>query len=169
MIARADYFPIVYDELRRLAAAKLAGEKAGHTLDATALVHEAWLKLQSESAWDNSAHFFAAAAEAMRRILVDAARRRKAIRRGGGNGPVELELDGIASPARDDELLDVDAALARLAAKDPVKADLVKLRFFAGFTADEAATALDLSPSTADRHWTFARAWLGREIVANRE
>jgi RNA polymerase sigma factor (TIGR02999 family) len=127
------------------------------------------LKLQSETNWENSGHFFAAAAEAMRRILVDAARRRKALKRGGGNGVVDLELDGIASPVPDDELLDVDAALERLAAKDPVKADLVKLRFFAGFTADQAAEALGLSPSTADRHWTFARAWLSREIAASRQ
>lgn len=167
--AAAELLPLVYDDLRKRAALQLNQEKAGHSLNATGLVHDAYLRLVGDQRFEGRGHFFAAAAEAMRRILVDAARRRKAVKRGGGNGAVEIDLEGISSPAPDDEILDVDAALERLAAKDPVKADLVKLRFFAGFTADQAAEALGLSPSTADRHWTFARAWLGREIAASRQ
>jgi RNA polymerase sigma factor (TIGR02999 family) len=163
--AAAELLPLVYDELRKLAAARLAKEKPGQTLDATALVHEAYLRLvgpADERRWDHRGHFFAAAAEAMRRILVDAARRKAAARRAGVRE--DVDPDRIAAPGDDDELLALDEALDRLAEKNPVKAELVKLRYFAGLTADQAAAALGLSPSTADRHWTYARAWLKRAV-----
>ncbi len=156
----ADLLPQVYDELRRLAAAKLAHERDGHSLDATALVHEAYLKLVGDQKFDGRGHFFAAAAEAMRRILVDQARARQALKRGGGAARVELEPEALAAPAPDDDLLALDEALTALAESHPEHAALVKLRHFAGLTADEAAAALGLSPSTADRRWAFARAWL---------
>jgi RNA polymerase sigma factor (TIGR02999 family) len=163
--AAAELLPVVYDELRKLAAARLAKEKPWQTLDATALVHEAYLRLvgpADERRWDGRGHFFAAAAEAMRRILVDAARRKTAAKRAGTRE--DVDPDRIAAPGTDDELLALDEALDRLAEKDPVKAELVKLRYFAGLTADQAAAALSLSPSTADRHWTYARAWLKRAV-----
>jgi len=163
--AAAELLPVVYDELRKLAAARLAKEKPGQTLDATALVHEAYLRLvgpADEKRWDHRGHFFAAAAEAMRRILVDTARRKTAARRAGARE--DVDPDRIAAPGEDDELLALDEALDRLAEKDPVKAELVKLRYFAGLTADQAAAVLGISPSTADRHWTYARAWLKRAV-----
>jgi RNA polymerase sigma factor (TIGR02999 family) len=171
--AAAELLPLVYDELRKLAAAKLAHEKPGQTLDATALVHEAYLRLVGSPVADTPGsprfagrgHFFAAAAEAIRRTLVENARRKKAAKHGGAMAREELQPDLVAAPMTDDELLAVHEALDRLAEKHPEKAELVKLRYFAGLTADEAATALGLSPSTGDRYWVFARAWLHREIA----
>jgi RNA polymerase sigma factor (TIGR02999 family) len=145
--------PLVYDELRKLAAQKMSREAPGQTLQATALVHEAWLRLggDQQPAWQNRAHFFAAAAEAMRRILIDNARRKKSLRHGGQAERVALDLDSL-------ELA------AGMAAHDAIKAELVKLRFFAGLTIEEAAKVLDLSEPTAKRYWAYARAWLYREI-----
>jgi RNA polymerase sigma factor (TIGR02999 family) len=166
--AAAELLPLVYDELRRLAHAKLAAEQPGQTLQATAMVHEAYLRLVGESEqakWDGRGHFFAAAAEAMRRILVENARRKKSAKRGGERDREELHADLIAAPMPDDELLAVHEALDRLADKHAEKAELVKLRYFAGLSGDEAARLLGISPSTADRHWTFARAWLRRAIA----
>jgi len=162
--AAADLLPLVYDELRKLAAAKLAREKAGQTLDATALVHEAFLRLVAQRTFDGQRHFFAAAAEAIRRILVEQARRRQALKRGGAKEREELDLDRVAAPAPDDELLALHEALDRFAEAHPEKAELVKLRYFAGLTADQAATALGISPSSADRQWAYARAWLRRAM-----
>jgi RNA polymerase sigma factor (TIGR02999 family) len=164
--AAADLLPVVYDELRKLAAAKLAREKPGHTLQPTALVHEAYLRLVGDQAFAGRGHFFAAAAEAIRRILVEHARRKQAARHGGQVRRQDVDPALFAAPAPDDELLALHDALDRFAAVDPVKAELVKLRYFAGLTADEAAGCLDLSPSTADRHWAYARAWLGRAMEA---
>ena len=166
--AAADLLPVVYTELRQLAAAKLAREQAGQTLDATALVHEAYLRLVGDQRFDHRGHFFAAAAEAMRRILVESARRKQAAKRGGGAAREDVDPDRIAAPEPPDELLALDEALGKLAAKDPEKAELVKLRYFAGLTADEAAAVLGWSPSTADRHWVYARAWLKRAMDAGR-
>ena len=163
----ADLFSLVYTELRALAAAKLAHEQAGHSLDATALVHEAYLKLVGDQQFDGRGHFFAAAAEAMRRILVDQARTRRALKRGGGAVRVDVEPDRLAAPAPDDELLALDEALSRLAESHPEHAALVKLRYFAGLSADDAASALGISPSTADRRWAFARAWLKLAMAAD--
>jgi RNA polymerase sigma factor (TIGR02999 family) len=162
--AAAELLPLVYDELRKLAAAKLAAEKPGQTLDATALVHEAYLKLVGEQQFDGRGHFFAAAAEAIRRILVDQARRKLAAKRGGEGVRADLDPDRISAPVPDEELLSLHEALDRLAAKDSQKAELVKLRYFAGLTADQAAAALGISPTTADRHWAYARAWLRRAM-----
>lgn len=162
--AAAELLPLVYGELRKLAAAKLAREAAGHSLDATALVHEAFLKLVGDQKFDGRGHFFSAAAEAMRRILVDQARTRKALKRGGGAEREAVEPDQIAAPSPDDELLALNEVLDRLSVEYPGHAALVKLRYFAGLSADEAASALDISPSTADRRWTFARAWLKRAM-----
>jgi RNA polymerase sigma factor (TIGR02999 family) len=160
--------PLVYDELRRLAARRLAHEKPGQTLDATALVHEAYLRLTGGPAgqrWDDRGHFFAAAAEAMRRILIDNARRKRSRKHGGGR--VRLDLDDVAPAAAppDLDLVALDEALTRLAARDKVKADLVQLRYFAGLTLTEAASVLGIAPATADRYWAYARAWLHREIT----
>jgi RNA polymerase sigma factor (TIGR02999 family) len=166
--AAAELLPMIYDELRRLAAQKLAHEKPGQTLDATALVHEAYLRLLGEQGFANRRYFFAAAAEAMRRILVENARRKARIKHGGQLRRQELHPDIVAAAAQDQNLLDLDAALAKLAAQHPLKARLVELRFFAGLTADEAADTLGISPSTADRDWVFARAWLQREMEAGR-
>jgi RNA polymerase sigma factor (TIGR02999 family) len=162
--AAADLLPLVYGELRALAAARLAQEQPGQTLNATALVHEAYLRLVGEQAFDGRGHFFAAGAEAIRRILVEQARRRQAAKRGGQHRREPLDPDRIAAPAPDDELLALHDALDRLARAHPEKAELVKLRYFAGLTADEAANALGISPSTGDRHWTYARAWLRRAM-----
>ncbi|MCI0699871.1 MAG: sigma-70 family RNA polymerase sigma factor [Planctomycetia bacterium] len=179
--AAAELLPLVYDELRKLAAARLAHEKPGQTLSATALVHEAYLRLVGvgigagsvsdgrHPKFDGRGHFFSAAAEAIRRILVENARRKNAARHGGELKREELHSDCIAAPAPDEELLAVHEALDSLAEKHPEKAELVKLRYFAGLTADEAAIALGISPSTGDRHWTFARAWLHRAITKARD
>jgi RNA polymerase sigma factor (TIGR02999 family) len=167
--------PLVYEELRRLARQKLQHESAGQTLQATALVHEAYLRLVASPAgrsseekqdWDHRGHFFAAAATAMRRILIERARRKQRAVHGGDRRRVELHADLAASPEPNDDLLALDAALAKLAERDPLKARLVELRYFAGLTSDQAARILDISPSTADRHWVFARAWLRREVQA---
>jgi len=170
--AAEQLLPLVYDELRKLAAARMAAEAPGHTLTATALVHEAYLRLvgpADDARWENRGHFFAAAAEAMRRILVDAARRKAAARHGGGRSRLELEADLAAVPEPREDLLALDEALDRLAAEDPVKADLVKLRYFAGLTLPEAAAALGLSERTAGRHWAYARAWLRRAVEGGGE
>ena len=165
--AAEQLLPLVYDELRKLAAQKMAREAPGQTLQATALVHEAYLRLVDEAAvrhWDSRGHFFAAAAEAMRRILVEAARRKQAAKHGGGRQRQELDAEAIAAPEPELDLLALDAALGRLAEHDPLKAKLVELRYFAGLTGDQAAAVLDLSPSTADRQWVYTRAWLRREL-----
>ena len=163
--AAAELLPLVYEELRRLAAARMASENRGHTLDPTALVHEAYLRLIGEQRYDGRGHFFAAAAEAMRRVLVNHARDRARLKRGGGRKRVDLDrLTGPAA-ATDDDLLELDAALDRLAGEFPEAAELVKLRFFAGMTLGEAAEALGLPRRTADRHWAFARAWLAAELA----
>ena len=165
--AAAELLPLVYDELRKLAAARMAAEAPGQTLQATALVHEAYVRLVGggqPQTWDGRGHFFAAAAEAMRRILIDAARRRKADRRGGAWHRHELIEAELAIDTGGDELLVVDEALSRLAAQEPTVARLVELRFFAGLTLEEAARSLGLSDRTAYRHWAFARAWLRREL-----
>jgi len=159
--------PIVYDELRRLAAQQLARERPGQTLQATALVHEAWLRLlgdDGERLWSNRAHFFGAAAEAMRRILVDAARRKLSHKRGSGAERVDLQAIELATQADDESLVLVHEALEQLAAHDAQAAELVKLRFFAGLEQREAATLLGLPERSAGRLWAYARAWLFREI-----
>ncbi len=157
---------LVYDELRRLAAFKLAQEAPGQTLQPTALVHEAWLKLVGAEGrkFQSRTHFFAAAAEAMRRILVDRARRRLTQRHGGGYQRVELEESGLVAPDEDDQLLAVNDALEKLARDYPAQAQVVKLRYFAGMTNEEAAQLLGLSVSTIKNYWAFARAWLFQEI-----
>jgi RNA polymerase sigma factor (TIGR02999 family) len=161
--AAEQLLPLVYHELRKLAAAKLANERPGQTLQATALVHEAYLRLVGADAakgWDSRGHFFAAAAEAMRRILIDDVRKRRRPKHGGGRR--RLDLDGLAlpQPDRGDDLLALDDALKALAEKEPIKAELVKLRYFAGLSVDQAAACLNVSPATAKRYWTVARAWL---------
>jgi RNA polymerase sigma factor (TIGR02999 family) len=161
--AAAELLPLVYDELRKLAARRLAGEKSGQTLQPTALVHEAYLRLVGGGpsvGWNSRGHFFAAAAEAMRRILVEAARRKGAGKRGGGRRRVRLEDVDVAAPDRPDDLIDLDEALAALEQADRVAANLVKLRYFAGMTVREAAAALGLAPRTADAVWAYARGWL---------
>jgi RNA polymerase sigma factor (TIGR02999 family) len=165
--AAAQLLPLVYDELRKLAARKLAAEKPGQTLQATALVHEAYLRLVGDGEaqnWSGRGHFFAAAATAVRRILIERARRKQRQVHGGDRRRVELHPDIVASTGPDEDLLALDAALAKLAERDPEKARLVELRAFAGLTGDETAAILGLSPRTVDRHWTYARAWLRREI-----
>lgn len=156
-------FPLVYDELRRIAAQKLAREKPGQTLEATALVHEVFLRLTASDAthhWDNRSHFFAAAAEAMRRILVERARRKSRRKHGGNLKKSDVEVDSIALSDPTEEVLLVDDVLARLEAENPTAAQLVKLRYFAGFTIPEVAGILDISPRKADQIWAYARAWL---------
>ena len=159
-------FALVYDELRRLAAHKMASEVPGHTLQPTALVHEAWLHLggDEQPIWQNRAHFFGAAAEAMRRILVDRAREKRALKRGGDLKRVDVDGLELPGPMPDDELLVLDEALDRLAAVDTRAAEMVKLCFFVGLTQEEAARELGVSLSTAERVWGFARAWLLREV-----
>ena len=165
--AASQLLPLVYDELRRLAAQKLAQEKPGHTLQATALVHEAFLRLvdvEQAQHWNSKGHFFAAAAEAMRRILVESARRKQRHKHGGGRERQALDAEAVAAPEPDEDLLALDAALHKLAQRDPEKAKLIELRYFGGLTGDQAAAVLGISPSAADRHWVFARAWLRREL-----
>ena len=170
--AAAQLLPVVYDALRRLAAQKLTREKPGQTLDATALVHEAYLRLvgvmnedSGSPAFSNRAHFFAAAAEAMRRILVENARRKRSQKHGGGLVRHDVDALDLAIPERTEDLLALDEALVKLATADKLKADLVKLRYFAGMTLEQAAVLLDISPATADRYWAYARAWLHQEIT----
>ena len=171
--AAAELLPLVYDELRELAAARLAHEQPGQTLQATALVHEAYLRLvaspgrESEAPhWDNRGHFFAAAAEAMRRILVDQARRRHAAKRGGQHGRAELHESDIAAPGDVEETLAINDILDHFATIDPTAANLVKLRFFVGLTMEEIAQALNISVRSAYDTWAYARAWLHRHLPA---
>ena len=177
--AAGELLPLVYDELRSLAARKLAGERPGQTLQATALVHEAFLRVIGADGdgaairWDSRAHFFAAAAEAMRRILIDNARRKAAVRHGGGRGRVELDdlvdlsLAAGGAPSDGTDLLALDEALGRLAKEDPVKSELVRLRYFAGLSLEEAAAVLHISRATAYRYWLYARAWLHDAILSD--
>jgi RNA polymerase sigma factor (TIGR02999 family) len=160
--------PLVYDELRKLAGHRMARESPGSTLQATALVHEAYLRLvgpEGAGGWESRGHFFGAAAEAMRRILVDAARRKNRLKHGGDRARVDLDAVQVAAPDPREDLVALDEALTRLAAEDPQAARLVELRHFAGLSVDEAAEALGISPRTADRVWAFARAWLHRELT----
>jgi RNA polymerase sigma factor (TIGR02999 family) len=165
--AAAELLPLVYEELRKLAASKMANEAAGDTLQTTALVHEAWLRLvgNDNPTFGGRAHFFAAAAEAMRRILIDRARRKRAVRHGGGQKRVDIQEVDLAAPAADDQLLAVDEALDKLAAQDPLEAQLVKLRYFVGLTTEETARLLDISPRTARNYWAHARTWLYHELA----
>ena len=164
--AAEELLPLVYDELRKLAAYKMAAEPPGQTLQATALVHEAWLRIAGSNtqAWEGRRHFFAAAAEAMRRILVEAARRKKRLKHGGNVARVELDAVPLPSPMPDDELLALDEALTRLAEVNPQAVELVKLCFFVGLTQEQAAKELGISLSTAERLWAYARAWLFRAL-----
>lgn len=164
----AELLPLVYAELRKLAAARLAGEKPGQTLDATGLVHEAYLRLVGkyrELKWDGRGHFFTSAAEAMRRILIENARRKQGPRRGGDRRRVDADLDQIGAHTNDVDLLDLDEALTQLAAESPIRAELVKLRFFAGLTIPECAAALSISVATAERYWAYARVRLYAELA----
>ena len=156
--------PLIYDELRQMAARQLAGEKPGQSLNATALVHEAYLRLVGDQQFENRRHFFAAAAQAMRRILVERARTRRSLKAGGGRVRFKLEDAAAIAIERDDELLALDEALDRLAAVEPAAAQLVQLRYFAGCTLDEAAKLLEVSLRSASRLWAYARAWLLREL-----
>jgi RNA polymerase sigma factor (TIGR02999 family) len=165
--AASELLPLVYEELRRLAAQRMGRERAGDSLQATALVHEAYLRLvggERAGAWDGRGHFFAAAAEAMRRILVERARRRASVKQGGGMRRVDLENLSLASDEESEELLALDEALGELERHDPKSAELVKLRYFAGFTHEEAAEALGISRRAADRLWSVAKAWLYQRI-----
>jgi len=168
--AAEQLLPLVYDELRKLAAARLAQEQPGQTLQATALVHEAYLQLvgpANAAGFQGRRHFFAAAAEAMRRILVGNARRKLAVKHGGGMERADVDLNRLAADAEGDKLLALDAALNRLAQEHPEKVELVKLRYFANLTISQAAEALGISTATADRHWAYARAWLQQEMSAD--
>jgi len=164
--AADELLPVVYEELRKLAASRMANEAAGNTLQATALVHEAWLRLVGKEnlKFQNRAHFFAAAAEAMRRILIDKARRKHALRHGGSHQRVEFENLALAAPDDDDQLLAVNDALDKLAVQNKLEAELVKLRYFVGMTLEEAAEALGISARSADNYWAHARAWLFHEL-----
>jgi RNA polymerase sigma factor (TIGR02999 family) len=170
--AANELLPLVYEELRLLAAQKMAQEKSGQTLQATALVHEAYVRLVEGQCqdWNSRNHFFMAAAEAMRRILIENARRKKSIRCGAGLERVDLDETGIAEPDKhiSDDIVDLDEALAKFAKRDKVKADLVKLRYFAGLTIQQAAQVLGISHATAERHWDYARSWLHAEIKQKR-
>lgn len=173
-LAAEELLPLVYNDLRRLAAAKLAREAPGQTLQATALVHEAWLRLggSGQAKWINRAHFFGAAAEAMRRILIDNARRKRAVRHGGELERVnadDSEFDIAAPGTCDEKLFLVNEALEALAKSDPRKAELVKYRYFIGLSIEETAELMGISPRTANREWTYARAWLFREIERHRD
>src|SRR5262245_5868089 len=167
--AAEQLLPLVYDELRKLAAAKLAQEKPGQTLQATALVHEAYLRLVGDQHFDSRGHFFAAAAEAMRRVLLNRARDRKRIKRGGERQRVDLDQIEIALDSDDEQLIALDEALLELASNDPEAARLVNLRFFAGLTLKDAAAALGLAQRTAERQWTYARAWLYARLSQNND
>jgi RNA polymerase sigma factor (TIGR02999 family) len=164
--AAGQLLPLVYDELRKLAACRMANEAPGQTLQPTALVHEAWLRLGGapDQTWDSRAHFFGAAAEAMRRILIETARRKRALRHDAGRAQLDLQALEIAAPASDDQMLAIDEALKKLTALDKEKAELVKLRFFVGMTIEEAAAVLGISEATAKRWWIYARAWLYTEV-----
>ena len=169
--AAAGLLPLVYDELRRLAAQRLAHEKPGQTLQATALVHEAYMRLvdvDQARHWDSRGHFFAAAAKAMRRIVVESARRKKRVRHGGGWERVEVELADLPTRLTPDDLLALDEALARLEHVESVKARLVNLRYFAGMTIEQAAETLKISRTTAHRYWIFARAWIYEQMTGDR-
>lgn len=169
--AAEQLLPPVYEELRKLAAHKMANEVPGQTLQPTALVHEAWLRLvgNENRNWNGRAHFFGAAAEAMRRILIDNARRKRAARNGGGQARVDVQEVEIASASKEDELLAVHEVLERFAERDKQKAELVKLRYFVGLTTEEAAEVLGISIPTADRWWNFSRAWLFEQIERERK
>ena len=168
--AADELLPLIYDELRHLAAHKMANEAGGHTLQPTALVHEAWLRLigNENQKWDGRAHFFAAAAEAMRRILIERARRKRAVRHGGGQVAANVDELEIAAPVQDDELLAISEALDKFAARDQQKAELVKLRYFIGLTLEESAEVLGVAVPTASRWWSYSRAWLCQEIERQR-
>lgn len=168
--AADELLPLVYGELRKLAASRMARETPGHTLQPTALVHEAWLRLVGDAnpKFDGRAHFFAAAAEAMRRILIDRARRKKALRHGGGQERVDLNELEIAAQQDDDQLLAVNEALDKLVVQNKVEAELVKLRYFVGMTNAEAAEVLGISEGSAKHYWIHARTWLYQEIAARR-
>jgi RNA polymerase sigma factor (TIGR02999 family) len=169
--AASQLLPLIYDELRKLAAQKIAREQPGQTLQATALVHEAYLRLVGNgagAAWSGRGHFFTAAAIAMRRILIERARRKRRAIHGGELKQQYLRPDLVASPEPDEDLLALDIALAKFAQRDPTKARLVELRFFAGLTGEEAAEILGISARTADRYWVYARAWLRREMEGGR-
>ncbi|TWT99020.1 ECF-type sigma factor [Neorhodopirellula pilleata] len=165
--AAEQLLPLVYDELRKLAAVRIAAEAPGNTLSATALVHEAYLRMVGDQQFDGRGHFFAAAAEAMRRILVDRARRKAAVRNGGGLVRLDLMPEITAAPEVHEDLIALDEALRQLETEDPLKAELVKLRYFGGLTLAEAAATMGLAERTAGRHWTYARAWLRRAIETN--
>ena len=170
--AAAELLPLVYDELRSLATARLATEKPGQTLQATALVHEAYLRLvnaQEAKRWGSQGHFFAAAAEAIRRILIENARKKGRVKHGGGHHRVDLDDAQTIMNGPRDELLALDEALTRFSAMEPAKAELVKLRYFAGFSIDEAADLLQISRTTAKRYWSYARAWLLAELSDDAE
>ena len=170
--AAAQLLPLVYDELRQLAAQRLAQEKSGQTLQATALVHEAYLRLVDGNRvqrWDSRGHFFAAAAEAMRRILVDRAREKGRDKRGGKFKRIDIDAIDLATTATPDQFLAIDEALARLEQNDAAAAQIVKLRFFAGRTVEEAGKAIGISTATAYRHWNYARAWLHAELLGSAE
>ncbi len=166
--AAEQLLPLVYEELRKLAVAKLANEKPGQTLQATALVHDAYIRLvdvEKAQHWNSRGHFFGAAAEAMRRILVEKARREQRLKRGGDLHRVELSAVQLTIDGPGTDILALDEALTKLGKKKPEIMELVKLRYFAGLTVDEAANVLGIAASTADRHWTYARAWLYRQLV----
>ena len=166
--AAAQLLPLVYEELRQLAARKLAAEPSGQTLQPTALVHEAYLRLvegEQLKHWNSRGHFFAAAAEAMRRILIETARRKQCLKHGGGKQRQKLHADLAQAPEPDENVMALDTALSQFAQRYPLQARLVELRYFAGLSGDEAASLLNISPSTADRHWVFARAWLRRSVA----
>ena len=168
--AAGELLPLVYQELRRLAAFRMANESPGQTLQPTALVHEAWLRLvgSEQQTWQNRGHFFGAAAEAMRRILIESARRKRALRHGGGQQRLDIEEVNVATGMKDDELLALDEALEKFAVREREKAELVKLRYFAGLSFEEAAEVLGISVSTAKRWWAYARAWLFQEMTENK-
>jgi len=164
--ASGDLLPLVYDELRRLAGARMRQEMAGHTLQPTALVHEAWLRMVGESdrTWQNRAHFFAAAAECMRRILIESARRKSRLKRGGGQAKLSIDDLELADASPDDKILLIDEALGRLDQQDPEKARVVVMKFFGGMTNQEVAEHLGVTERTVERHWAYARAWLFQSI-----